>query len=155
VPWILFEAGALAKAVRVGRVVPYLFGMTKANLTFPLAQFQAVDADEAGTRALLISINNVRKDPLSNDRIFRIFERAWPDLKKRLDAIVVEENSLPSPRPDRELLEEMLELTRQKSAAEERKTGQLKNKTDDDKIKLSNLSDNDIQEYFAHLEYQY
>jgi hypothetical protein len=44
-PWLLFEAGALAKAVDSAHVVPLLFGMRKAQLTFPLAQFQAVEAD--------------------------------------------------------------------------------------------------------------
>src|SRR5262245_27921646 len=42
-PWINYEAGALAKSVTVGRVVPYLIGMTRiAELpSGPLSRFQA------------------------------------------------------------------------------------------------------------------
>jgi hypothetical protein len=154
-PWILFEAGALAKAVRTARVVPYLLGMTKADLTFPLAQFQAVDADEAGTMSLLLSINSVRKEQLSHERVARIFERSWPDLKRRLNAIAIPDNPSSPRRSDRELLEEILELTRQRLVAPERKPGLAKTGTDGPKIDLSTLSDSQLQDFFAYLEYEY
>jgi hypothetical protein len=40
-PWLLFEAGAVSKAVDSARVVPYLLGVSPAQLVGPLAQFQA------------------------------------------------------------------------------------------------------------------
>ena len=49
-PWLLFEAGALAKKLEEGRVVAYLMDNIKpADLTGPLTQFQNVACDKAGT----------------------------------------------------------------------------------------------------------
>src|SRR5262245_28890295 len=46
-PWLLFEAGAIAKNFGSARVVPYL--IDAINLNSPLSQFQHVRADEDGT----------------------------------------------------------------------------------------------------------
>ena len=56
-PWLLFEAGALAKALDVARVVPVLLDLRKADLAFPLAQFQAVEADRDGFFSLVSALN--------------------------------------------------------------------------------------------------
>lgn len=38
--WLLFEAGALSKSLDKSRVCPILFGISDADLTGPLKQFQ-------------------------------------------------------------------------------------------------------------------
>ncbi len=48
-PWLLFEAGSLAKSVQEARVVPYLIDLAPTDVSYPLAQFQGVTADRAGT----------------------------------------------------------------------------------------------------------
>ena len=53
-PWILFEAGALAKQVEsdTSRVTPYLFDVSPTELVVPLSSFQAataVSSHELGT----------------------------------------------------------------------------------------------------------
>jgi hypothetical protein len=110
-PWLLFEAGALSKAVGRAKVVPYLFRIKPANVEFPLAQFQSVDADQEGTFKLIESINSMREDPLDPIRLQKAFRRCWPELFESLNHI-----SSPSPAPaertDRELLEEILGLLR-------------------------------------------
>ncbi len=83
-PWLLFEAGALAKLVASSRVVPYL--LFNPNITGPLSQFQGVNADKEGTLKLVRGINQNLDKPLPDDRISRIFERAWPDLERKLQA---------------------------------------------------------------------
>jgi hypothetical protein len=111
-PWVLFEAGSLAKALDVARVVPYRFGLTEIDLRYPLAQFQGVDADQSGTFKLLESINAVRDDPLNSDRLYRLFAKWWPDLQNKLAAIPPSvSRNLPT-RSERELLEEVLQLVR-------------------------------------------
>jgi hypothetical protein len=47
-PWLLFEAGALAKSVKVSRVVPLCIDLLPADITGPLATFQAISMNEDG-----------------------------------------------------------------------------------------------------------
>lgn len=114
VPWLLFEAGSLAKSVNNSRVVPYRLDLQPSDVPYPLAQFQSVNADEAGTLKLLLSINEIRMDDLTlpEERLKRIFERWWPDLNARLQHISKEAPSITHKRNDRALLEEILDLAR-------------------------------------------
>lgn len=85
-PWVLFEAGALAKTLGSARVCPYLFGMEPRDLQQPLAQFDAVSASRQGTLKLLRGINHSLngESPLPDDRLVKSFERWWPDLEEML-----------------------------------------------------------------------
>src|SRR5204863_9632904 len=56
-PWLHFEAGALAEVIGSARVVPILLEMKRAELGYPLAQFQAVEANHDGVLQLTASIN--------------------------------------------------------------------------------------------------
>jgi len=111
-PWLLFESGSLASSLSESRVIPYRLGLSAADVTFPLAQFQGVDADEAGTRKLLSSLNAAREGPMPEERLGRMFTRWWPDLAKRIAAIPVPLSPGAKPREDRELLEEIIQLVR-------------------------------------------
>src|ERR1044071_9633221 len=44
-PWMLFEAGALARSSKEVTIYPYLFDLSPSALTGPLVQFQSVQAD--------------------------------------------------------------------------------------------------------------
>ena len=114
-PWLLFEAGSLAKSVSVARVVPYRLKLSATDVPFPLAQFQGVDADEAGTKKLLQSLNAGLKQPMDPGRLDRVFQRWWPDLDKRIAAIPASVEGPEVHRPDRELLEEILKVVRDKA----------------------------------------
>lgn len=81
-PWLLFEAGAIAKNFGVTRVVPYL--VDDLELTGPLNQFQHIRADHQGTLRLLESINALRDKPTQIDRLHRSFARWWADLEQTL-----------------------------------------------------------------------
>ena len=83
-PWLLFEAGALSKSLDDSRVVPYLYGITLAQLQGPLAQFQASEANKEQTFKMLKSINEASKGSgLDSARLEEAFEKWWPELKKR------------------------------------------------------------------------
>jgi hypothetical protein len=109
--WLLFEAGALSKAVETARVVPYRLGVKATDVDGPLAQFQGVDADETGTFKLLESINSVRESKLPKDQLERSFKKWWPDLQNQLSTIPPQSESTPQ-RPERDLLEEILQIAR-------------------------------------------
>src|ERR1051325_4112221 len=78
-PWILFEAGALAKTITESFVCPYLIDLDPADLPKgPLSQFQAMRADKIGTQDLISTINKAMKDDaLSAPRLERAFELWW------------------------------------------------------------------------------
>ena len=79
-PWLLFEAGALSKEVNEACVIPYCLGVSVEG---PLAQFQAADTSEEGTRKLIESINGRGKN-IPQRQLSKKFEKCWPDLKKML-----------------------------------------------------------------------
>lgn len=110
--WLLFEAGALSKSFVGSRVVPLLYQLKPTDLEFPLSQFQHVQADVQGILALVKSINDIRDEPIEEQRLERGFKKWWPDLEKRLTLGTPPEVS-PRARSDRELLEELLQLVRQ------------------------------------------
>jgi DNA-binding XRE family transcriptional regulator len=122
-PWVLFEAGALAKAVTKTRVVPYLVGIDARELQGPLAQFQAVRADEAGTLTLLQSLNNSGQpttlDPESLKEAFQVWwPKLAPTIKEVLSVRVVE--PAPPKRTQEDMLGEVLELLRRRPDLEPR-----------------------------------
>lgn len=86
-PWIHFETGALAKTVEGTFVCPYLIHLEKSDIpNGPLNQFQAKCANEKETWELICTLNRALKDTaLSEERLKRLFDHFWPDLKKKLD----------------------------------------------------------------------
>jgi hypothetical protein len=109
-PWLLFEAGAIAKKFASSRVVPYLIDeLPPASDRSPLAQFQHVRADREGTYRLVESINSIRDNPKPNDRLERSFAKWWPDLEQTLKTVQGSNPAQPPARSDRELLETILQ----------------------------------------------
>jgi hypothetical protein len=111
-PWLNFEAGTLAKTIDGTCVCPYLVGMRTSDLkSGPLTQFQAKTADEEGTWELVATINRANGNgQIPEDRLRRLFDRAWPDLKRRLATLP----SLKQPqhRSQEEMLAEVLDTVR-------------------------------------------
>jgi hypothetical protein len=113
-PWVMFEAGALAKTVEETYVCPYLIGLDKAHvLNGPLSQFQAKRADEKGTLELLSTMNlALKEEALPEARLNRTFRRAWPDLEKILDALPEQPDIGKPERTTQDMVVEVLELVR-------------------------------------------
>src|SRR5437667_7698579 len=80
-PWLLFEAGALAKEFAASRVVPYLIDKLPASADHsPIFQFQSVPADKDGTLRLVMSINEAKETPHTEQRLIKHIEKWWSDL---------------------------------------------------------------------------
>jgi len=108
-PWLLFEAGAIAKKFGSTRVVPYLIDdLPAAADRSPLAQFQHVQASREGTFRLVESINGVREPRQANQKLERLFSKWWPDFEQTLKALPAA-GKQPNPRSDREILETILQ----------------------------------------------
>jgi hypothetical protein len=83
-PWLLFEAGALAKSLDDAYVVPYLVDVSSGELASPIKQFQGVTADEEGTWDLVKSVNRRRPSPRDKEQLERQFDRWWNDMREAL-----------------------------------------------------------------------
>jgi TIR domain/Bacterial RNA polymerase, alpha chain C terminal domain len=114
-PWLLFEAGALAKSLDQSRVIPLLIGVEPADLSGPLAQFQACKFDRIDVLQMLGVINDeLGSAGLEQGVLAAVFDKWWPELETAIRSIL--QRGSPEgrgvTRSDRELLEEILELAR-------------------------------------------
>jgi hypothetical protein len=111
-PWILFEAGALSKALDDSLVCPYLFKLEPTAVEWPLAQFQLEQANKDGTKKLITTINDTAgESKLTSSVLEESFEMWWPTLENKLLAIEQPKVTAPK-RSDRALLEEILDEVR-------------------------------------------
>jgi len=108
--WLLFEAGALSKAINESRVVPYRFDLKTTDVAPPLSQFQGVDASKQGTLNLARSIHAAIGSPVRVSELPKIFDKWWPDLQESLNEIPRQVSK--AKRSEREMLEELLDLVR-------------------------------------------
>jgi hypothetical protein len=115
-PWISFEAGALAKAIEVGRVVPLLLNLKVSDLTGPLAQFQAIDAsNQEQFFDLMKALAQASAPPvIAEGRLRRTFDMFWPDLQAGMIEILGSNDNreVQNARSNRDILEEILVLGR-------------------------------------------
>lgn len=86
-PWLLFEAGSLAKSVSRSTVVPYRLEVRSDDIPFPLAQFRGIDADEDGTLGLLQKLNSKLENRLDQQQLRSVFNGRWPSLKSEIENI--------------------------------------------------------------------
>ena len=107
-PWLLFEAGALAKSIDEGRVVPLLLDLEKSDLSGPLTQFQAEKADSVGVRKLAESLNKAAANPVSTETLNTLYEALWPKLEEKISEIPARGSPQKKLRPQSEVLEELV-----------------------------------------------
>jgi hypothetical protein len=115
--WLLYEAGALSKAVEGSSVVPYLLDLRKVDVDGPLAHFQSAEADEEGTYFLLKAMNAVlprlNKRALADDMLRRAFALWWPQLEGTLQSALNTQVSSPvKTRSSDQMIQELVENTR-------------------------------------------
>lgn len=117
-PWILFEAGALANRTEKTLVCPILFNVNKADIKNPLTTvFQATEFKKGDFKMLVESINRaLGESQVSQTVLDDTFEYFFPQLEKEVQAIFDRHSknaqTTAITRGDRELLEEILDITR-------------------------------------------
>jgi TIR domain len=122
-PWILFEAGALSKSIDKSRVCTLLFNLEPAEVKGPLAGFQATRFDRDDFKRLVVTINDAAVDnKLEPAVVDDVFDMWWPKLEKMVVGILGshEEVTVGVRRPDRDILEEILDLARITASRSER-----------------------------------
>jgi TIR domain len=111
-PWVLFEAGALAKSMEGSRVIPLLLGLEFRDITGPLAQFQAKKVERVGLFEVIQSLNQSSQHPVPAPRVAQLFDALWPELEKKVADIPVHAAAARHARPQPEILEELVASVR-------------------------------------------
>jgi len=88
-PWLLFEAGALAKDITKSKVIPVLIDATPVDLNRnPLQHFQCEELDREGVTRVMHSIYHEIKNPTVTDKTLNdCLEMWWPQLEEKLQHV--------------------------------------------------------------------
>jgi hypothetical protein len=114
-PWILFEAGALAKGLSTSRVCTLLIDLEPKDVEDPLAQFNHTFPSHESVLGLVKTLNNTLGNSGLDIRILeQVFDTYWPQFEEKFMKILeTTENHPPDkPRPNEDILGEILENTR-------------------------------------------
>ena len=117
IPWILFEAGALAKGLNSSRVCTLLIDLEPKDIGDPLAQFNHTTPDKQGIFDLVLTLNSSTGSKILNDQVLnRVFETYWPQFEHDFNEILEStKGSQAKPRAKDDVLGEILENTRSMS----------------------------------------
>lgn len=118
-PWILFEAGALSKSLERSRVCTLLFDVDPSDVKGPLTSFQATRFTREDFKRLFAAINSAAGDSrLETPVLDNVFEMWWPKLEEEIAEILKSSDKVAKKerRSERDILEELLELTRMNSS---------------------------------------
>lgn len=114
-PWILFEAGALAKGLSSSRVCTFLVDMQPTDVEDPLAQFNHTLPDAESLWGLVRTLNASLGANGLDDRVLdQVFKTYWPQFEEKFKK-AIKENPLtekPEPRSEKNILAEILDTTR-------------------------------------------
>lgn len=95
-PWVLFEAGALAKHLyaKEARVIPLVIGLSRSELPSPLNELNAAGTSRADMLRLVMAINQTLAAPVEKGKLERNFAKAWAELEAALTAATQKSQSL-------------------------------------------------------------
>lgn len=115
--WLMFEAGAISKKVEQSLVCPILIGLDNSDIKGPLTQFQTTLFEKSDFKKLIAGLNKANiVNVLEETVLHSVFEKFWPDLEEKIKNILSKEGSTDIQsadlRSDREVLEEILDLSR-------------------------------------------
>jgi hypothetical protein len=112
-PWLIFEAGALAKSVKKARVVPLCVDLPQSDITGPLAAFQGRVLDEDGLKRLVQDVNEAAEKKVAPDELDDVFAAMWPRVEAAIDKAVDEVQADKEPkRSIEDMLAEVVDTVR-------------------------------------------
>jgi len=112
-PFLLFEAGALARKVDLNHVSPFLVDFRTSDLTGPLKEFQATTVDLTDIQRLIWDINTASGGDVPRERSDRMVQRWWPDLSTAIEDVRnMTVSKATVPRASTDMLEEILDAVR-------------------------------------------
>ena len=86
-PWLLFESGAIAKAVGEDvRLVPLLFGLETSDLTGPLSDFQARRAERPELARMCLDLAKTYCSP-DAEAVSDNLEAHWGRFEDKVSAV--------------------------------------------------------------------
>jgi hypothetical protein len=95
-PWLNFESGALARALK-SPVATILLDLKPSDVTGPIAQFQATSfADDDDMRELLLQIVMAADENMPSKTVDHLFAAEWPDVKSSWKPTKAGETAEPS-----------------------------------------------------------
>lgn len=114
-PWILFEAGALAKGLSTARVCTLLIDLESKDIQDPLAQFNHTFPNKESFLGLVKTLNStLGVNSLDNRILEQVFSTYWSQFDEKFKYILTETatQTPQKPRPQNDVLGEILENTR-------------------------------------------
>lgn len=112
-PWLMFEAGALAKHLESARVIPLCVDLEPADISGPLSDWQARKLDRGGMQRVVRDINAAIPKPLLRESLDKLFDLMWPSLEK---AVMAAKQRAAAEEPDRakkDVVQQILRLYEQ------------------------------------------
>ena len=115
-PWLLFEAGALAKGISSNRVCTFLIDLKPEDIKDPLAQFNHTTPDIESMRGLIETLNSrlPEGERLEKEDLDASFQTYWPKFEREFAQCIAThpQAQTPPPRSEYDILNEILDNTR-------------------------------------------
>ena len=114
-PWILFEAGALAKGLSESRVCTFLIDLEPTDIGAPLSQFNHTSPTQDSLWGLIVTLNNSLKEKGLKEKILdQVFNTYWPQFYSEFQKIITDTPAVETveKRTDDDILLEILTATR-------------------------------------------
>lgn len=114
-PWILFEAGAIAKGLASSRVYTFLIDLVSTEVKDPLAQFNHTGPTRKDLYKLIRTINSgLESQALKEPILSNVFDTYWPQFEESFKRIIenTKNEDVIIERPKEEILNEILNSVR-------------------------------------------
>lgn len=112
-PWILFEAGALARNFGSNRVCTFLIDVKPSDVSDPLAQFNHTAPTKDSMFQLAKTLNErLNEGKLSDVKLQKEFDLHWDLFESEFEKIIDEtqEGKKPPRKSDREILNDIVDM---------------------------------------------